>query len=344
MKYKTITLLLLIISIYFINSIFSINEIPTISIGSKDEVIKDALMKKVYYSIRPDTKECSTPHCGGYFIKKLNSIEGTEESQEIYISEMMSSNPLLNSTMIDELKLISKQQQLNSILPQFTIVVSGEITPSHSNDGLYHCLHITDILRVMSIPSEALPINKQPKATIKPQEQYYFIKPSPYKCNGILTDCPHLVVMKANTLEIEFLQSYTESYTSSIPMLDQHWFNSRLVSENSDISAMVKGYIVGEKLTISYVYLNTIDPPTKCNSPILKRCDNSKPNQIPVFTRTIDRCVIFTECIERGPCHLGVPYCSPGYIPSIIQVAPKGCKKYYCDPDFLTITSQPLKI
>ncbi|KAM9996351.1 hypothetical protein ACTFIY_002517 [Dictyostelium cf. discoideum] len=337
MKFQTISLFLIIL-FYLINFSFS-----TIAIGSKDEVLKDDLMKKVYYSIRPDNKECSTPHCGGYFIKKLNSIEGTEESQETYISEMMSSNPLLNATMISELKEIQKQQQQQqpiSIMPQFSIVVSGEITPSHSNDGLYHCLHITDILRVMSIPSEDLLINKQQKATITPQEQYYFIKPSPYKCNGILTDCPNLVVMKANTLEIEFLQSYSESYSSSIPMLDQNWFYSRLVSENSDVSAMVKGYIVGEKLTISYVYLNTIDPPTKCNTPIPKRCDNSKPNQIPVFTRTIDRCVIFTECIERGPCHLGVPSCSPGYIPSIIQVAPKGCKKYFCDPDFLPITSK----
>ncbi|KAN0029920.1 hypothetical protein ACTA71_008058 [Dictyostelium dimigraforme] len=341
MKFQSL-ILLLFVSFYFINFTISINEIPNIGIGSKDDVTKDPLMQKEYYSIRADLKECSTPHCGGYFIKKLNSIEGTEDSQEIYISEMMSSNPLLNATIINELKqLQQKQQQSNLIIPQFSIIVSGEITPSHSNDGLYHCLHITDILHVMSIPSEDLKINKQQKSTIKPQEQYYFIKPSPYKCNGILTDCPHLVVMKANTYEIEFLQSYDESYTSSIPMLDQHWFNSRLVSENSDVSAMVKGYIVGEKLTISYVYLNTIDPPTKCKSTIQKRCDNSKPNQIPVFTRSNDRCIIFTECVERGPCHLGIPSCPQGYSPSTIQVAPKGCKKYYCDPNFLPITSQP---
>ncbi|KAK5578512.1 hypothetical protein RB653_008184 [Dictyostelium firmibasis] len=342
MKLSKITLIL-IISIYLIKSTVSISEIPNIGIGSKDEVSKDALMQKVYYSIRSDNKQCSTPHCGGYFIKKLNSIEGTEDSQEIYISEMMTSNPLLNSTMINQLKQIQQQQQqqqLNMIIqPPFTLVVSGDITPSHSNDGLYHCLHLTDILHVMSIPIEDLEINKK-KQTIKPQEQYYFIKPSPYKCNGILTDCPAYVVMKANTHEIEFLQSYVESYTTSIPMLDQHWLNSRLVSENSDVSAMVKGYIVGEKLTISYIFLNTIDPPTKCKPPQVKRCENLKPNQIPVFTRTIDRCVVFTECIERGPCHFGVPSCTQGYHPSVIQVAPKGCRRYYCDPDFLPIISQ----
>ncbi|EGC33239.1 hypothetical protein DICPUDRAFT_20077, partial [Dictyostelium purpureum] len=282
--------------------------------------------KKQLYFIRPDVRKCSSPHCGGYFLKKINVQEGApvSELEEIYISEVMVSDPLINSTLLTD----QKQYQIDH--PN-SIIVSGEIAPDH-HDGQYHCLHLTDIYHKLQLPIEA---NKGPRPLVVPLESYYFLKPSPLVCNHLASNCPSVVILKANTQETKFISSYSEPYTKSVPFLDQKWFTSRLLSQDPTYNALAKGYILKDKLIISSVFSNTADPRTPCAKMVDATKCNIAIGQVPTFNRDQDRCPVFNKCVQRGPCHLGIPSCPEGYRLFSLPSGSKGCPKYYCDADVL---------
>ncbi|KAM9994714.1 hypothetical protein ACTFIY_000887 [Dictyostelium cf. discoideum] len=268
--------------------------------------------EREYYRFREDVRRCSKPRCGGYFLKKLNSQAG----DEIYVSSFIMVNANLNPMEIQD-------HDQN--------IISGYVMPSDDDDG-YNTFFLKGIHERMVIPDV---VNKKVRSneTNKYLDSFYFLSRSQIEC--IQADgCPIYKSIKINLNESTNFESYIEPYTSSVPLLDLNWFNSRLIKKDIDspyIGSIVSGTINDNKLSITEIFINTEDPVFPCK----RNSFTCSTHNVPTFSRSVDRCPIFEKCVSRSVCHLGIPTCPKGYKSYSYPSLPKGCLKYYCDPEAL---------
>ncbi|KAK5579937.1 hypothetical protein RB653_009626 [Dictyostelium firmibasis] len=268
-----------------------------------------------YYTFREDERKCASPECGGLFLKKINSPE-----DEIYVSSYMMVNANLNPTSIEDDK---------------NIIVSGYVMPSDEGDG-YNGFFLKGIHQRMIIPKLGDNVESPSKATniiTRESDSYYFLSNHSTEC--IDTDsCPIYKSLKINSKESTNFSTYTEPYTTSVPLLDLKWFNSRLIKEHVEsiyVGSIVLGTIEANQLSITEIFINIEDPVFPCK----KNTNYCSTLHIPTFSRSSDRCPIFEGCVLRKPCHLAIPSCPKGYKSYSYPSHPNGCLKYYCDPECL---------
>ncbi|EGC38871.1 hypothetical protein DICPUDRAFT_91339 [Dictyostelium purpureum] len=264
--------------------------------------------KEEWFFLRPDFRKCAAPLCGGNFLTKVNDQEGKEYHQV-------------------QTSLVDATINMSLLEDYANIIVLGELEKTElANDpsGEYYSLFLKGIYHTMGLP----PQSPNPKM-IKVRENYYML--SAGSCNSDFSTCSGIKAALVNSNTNTPINSYVNPYTT-VPLLDSNWFTSRLLGK-SGRSAIAKGYIVGNKLTISMVYISSSDPSTACPTNTIS-CPT---NQIPAFTRKDNsRCPIFDGCTPRGPCPLYIPHCQDGYtLYRLPNKASRGCPKYYCDPSFL---------
>ncbi|KAN0023535.1 hypothetical protein ACTFIV_007921 [Dictyostelium citrinum] len=271
--------------------------------------------EREYFTFREDVRRCAAPRCGGYFLKKLNSLD-----EEIYVSSYIMVNANLNPMKIQD---------------DENIIISGYIMPSEDDDG-YNTFFLKGIHERMIIPSVVVGNDKKVSSNekIKDSDSFYFLSKSQNQCIQQTDSCTIYKSIKINTNESTIFEKYTEPYTSSIPLLDLKWYNSRLIKKNIDspyIGSIISGTIKDNQLSITEIFINTEDPVFPC-----KRNNFSCSTlHVPTFYRSSDRCPIFEKCVLRTVCHLGIPTCPKGYKSYSYPSLPKGCLKYYCDPEAL---------
>ncbi|KAM9957162.1 hypothetical protein ACTFIW_008902 [Dictyostelium discoideum] len=263
-----------------------------------------------YFSVRKDLRKCSSPSCGGYFFKRINSDE-----KEMHVTG---------------LSLINANLKPNRMEDEKNVIVSGDITLTDKDQGFYSFFLKGIHYRMVLPPSGYNKLNSKNLKTTS-SESYGFISNSGIACSRA-EGCPIYKFSKINTNETTNFATYTEPYTSSVPLLDKEWFSSRLIKTDTSfyVGSIVLGSISKGDLTISSIFVNTEDPALPC--PENPSCPGGK---IQTFTRSVNRCPIFNKCVNRGVCHLGIPHCPVGYTSYSIQSAPNGCLKYFCDPDSL---------
>ncbi|KAM9957163.1 hypothetical protein ACTFIW_008903 [Dictyostelium discoideum] len=269
--------------------------------------------EREYFKFRPDVRRCSKPKCGGYFLKKLNS----GPYDEIYVSSFIMVNGNLNPMEIE-----GYDQN----------IISGYVMPSGEDDGC-NAFFLKGIHERMVIPDAVNNYKIVPSNIFKKSESFFFLSSSQNEC--IQSDgCPIYKSIMVNFNESTNFESYTEPYTSSVPLLDLNWFNSRLIKKDIHspyIGSIVSGTINDNQLSINEIFINIEDPVFSCK----KNNFTCTTRQVPTFSRSVDRCPIFEKCVARSVCHLGIPTCPKGYKSYSYPSLPKGCLKYYCDPDSL---------
>ncbi|KAK5579938.1 hypothetical protein RB653_009627 [Dictyostelium firmibasis] len=279
-----------------------------------------------YFSIRKDLRKCAAPNCGGYFFKRINS--GPNE-KEMHVTALSLINANLKPNKMDDEK---------------NVIVSGDITLTNKEQGFYS-FFLKGIHQRMVIPPSDGSVNKgsgvltaSNKGGTLAVESYGFLSDSDVRCIRA-EGCPVYELSKINRNESINFATFTEPYTTSVPLLDSDWFNSRLINTNSAyIGSIVLGSISKGELTISTIFVNTEDPASPCQ----QTTTNCTGGKIQTFTRSLNRCPVFDKCVNRGVCHLGVPHCPVGYTSYSLKSAPNGCLKYYCDPDSLPNPSRVL--
>ncbi|KAM9970963.1 hypothetical protein ACTFIR_002828 [Dictyostelium discoideum] len=212
--------------------------------------------EREYFKFREDVRRCSKPKCGGYFLKKLNS----GPYDEIYVSSFIMVNGNLNPMEIE-----GYDQN----------IISGYVIPSGEDDGC-NAFFLKGIHERMVIPDAVNNYKIVPSNIFKNSESFFFLSSSQNEC--IQSDgCPIYKSIMVNFNESTNFESYTEPYTSSVPLLDLNWFNSRLIKKIFIVLILVQLFLV------------------------------------PTFSRSVDRCPIFEKCVARSVCHLGIPTCPKGY-------------------------------
>ncbi|KAM9994092.1 hypothetical protein ACTFIZ_012081 [Dictyostelium cf. discoideum] len=263
-----------------------------------------------YFTFRKDLRKCASPMCGGYFFKRINSEANEKEMH------------------VTGLSLINANLKPNKMDDEKNVIVSGEITLTDKDQGLYSFFLKGIHSRMVIPPTDD---NKSRPRKGVAAESYGFLSNSGIACIQA-KGCPVLKFSKINTNETTNFATYTEPYTTSVSLLDKNWFSSRLIKTDKTfyVGSIVLGSISKGELTVSSIFVNTEDPALPC--PENPSCTGGK---IQTFARSLDRCPIFNKCVNKGVCHLGIPHCPVGYTSYSIPSAPNGCLKYYCDPDSL---------
>ncbi|KAK5575859.1 hypothetical protein RB653_006993 [Dictyostelium firmibasis] len=301
-----------------------------------------SISEKNYYFIKVNNNNNSNNNnnnnisSNGFILTLVNPEVGAIQGKEEYVSNVeVPKKSKLNLSIITDL---NKQEQQTTITQfESEIIVSGDFKDDGSNDFI-----ISDIYHQLEL-NENKNNNNVNAQTIKVKEFFYFMSPSPFICNSIV-NCSNIIIDKLNSNEpFGFIEKFTEPYSNSIGLLDLNWLNSRLVTNDNNYNSIVKGYQYGKnnELIISKIYINTLDPIDDCLSLYSSDKQSSKCRfgKIATFKRDLNRCPVFDKCVKKSPCHLGRPNCNKGYKLYSLPYGEKGCSKYFCDPDFLPMTT-----
>ncbi len=116
---------------------------------------------------------------------------------------------------------------------------------------------------------------------------------------------------------------------AALPFVSRDWLESRVLSRY----ALVAGTFDGQTLAANQVFVHLPDTWGPCPG-LGIRCE---PGTVATYERDVNRCVLPTGCVPRGPCPLLIPACAAGYTRASWSSQPNGCQAFACDPSFIDL-------
>jgi hypothetical protein len=260
-----------------------------------------------YITLRLDTRKCQSPMCGGYFIRDANKT-----TAERYVYGLDFTGSGLSDADIETVKSTPPEE----------LVLRGKL-------GAYKGLTRPFVV------SEAYV--GMPGRTPAEGATFYSAKDRSPAIECFAAPCNNGVALKLNTTAKTSFTSYATA-NAAAPFVDQAWLTDRVESHGAIVAATIHAgqhFPAGDEMVLdgSQVYVKLPVALGPCGKPFVPTCTGGK---VPTFTRGVDRCVAFDQCVKPGACPQNVPACEDGYSLQSWKAGPTACSAFACDADFLS--------
>lgn len=261
-----------------------------------------------YVVLRRDTRRCVSPMCGGYFVRDVNRAS----NREVYVNGL----DFKGSDIV-----MPEAQQVITGAADFEVVLYGKL-------GAQEPLYKTRSFVVTS------GWRGMPGVAFAATDVFYKVSPVSIQC--FAAPCPSLSAQKLHSSS-KILFHDVDVARAAKPYVDQNWMTSRI----TDKGALVAGRLVegaqvgvGKELVLdaSQVFVKIPDVTQSCPRPSIMRCPGE---QVHVWVRDTNRCLMPAGCVTAGACAAFVPTCADGYQLASWTGGMFACTQYACDPEFL---------
>ncbi|MCU0691590.1 MAG: hypothetical protein MUF54_09325 [Polyangiaceae bacterium] len=268
-----------------------------------------------FVSIRKDVRKCASPLCGGYFVRDLN-----QSGHERYVSTLDFAAAALDDVSVAEVLKA----------PQGDIVLSGKLGRKEKRFGTRPFL-VASAYRGM------------PGVRPDSSDLFYAAQERSPRITCITAPCPNQVATKLNTSERSYFDKLNIMHAAK-PAVDKRWLRDRVQGHEAVVAAH---FAPGEQfpggrekvLDISQVFIKLPDTVGPCPMTPIPACEAPL---TATFTRNADRCLIFDACVNQTQCPMiKPPVCADGYELVSWQTNTTMCRKFVCDPAFLTDQPEP---
>jgi hypothetical protein len=267
---------------------------------------ESALLAERFVTLKADTRRCAAPLCGGYFVRDVNA-----NTPEEYVSRLDFEESRLDRETI--------QRILEE--PLSDLVLKGHLGP----------IEPTSQTRTFIVLAA---YRSLPGMTPQSPGMFYYVQKRVPRIECFTTPCPRKFAVEVNTEERYDID--TVSFEALPPFVDRSWLTVRL--ERGQALAMGRLSLAPpvpreqNLLVADQVFLRLPERAGPCPWQQTQSCGD----RVATFRRTVDRCVVFDRCVDRGVCSDAAPVCADGYKLSSWPAAPSGCAAFACDPAFAT--------
>ena len=262
-----------------------------------------------YVSVRRDTRECSRPMCGGYFVHELN-----RSLADRYV-------PALDLTALG---LGPTSERALRDAPDDELVLRGRPGSADPRSGM-RALVVTEAYHGM------------PGVKVTKGDVFYAMAPRDPQVECFAVPCPNEVARPINGSTTRVFDTLRVD-RAAWPHVDRDWLAARALSHGGLVAgtfAPPDDSHADRKLVLdaSQVFVRLPDRAGPCATGTSAACDSG---EVMTFRRTPDRCMVPTGCVKPGICALLIPACGAGYVRVSWRADSGGCNAFACDPAFLS--------
>lgn len=255
---------------------------------------------RTYVAVRRDFRKCIAPLCGGYWVRDLNRVH----LNEVYVSGL----DFTGSGLTDV-----EQGQVQAGLGE--VVLRGKLGPKESQWNTRPF--------IVSEAYRGLP------GKVFDGETFFKVKPVNIQC--VRAPCASLSATRLNYTAQTLFHGLDLAYVGE-GRVDTTWLEKRV----REGDALVAGYWYrnGEErlLDVGNVFVRLPENTLSCPVFKLAACPS---DQMRIYTRDADRCVLPGACITPGACTKQLPVCNEGYTLQSWPAGMFGCNAYVCDPSWV---------
>ncbi len=264
---------------------------------------------KTFVSFHVDARRCSSPACGGFFVRDLNKAAAAET----YVSAIDYSGAGLDQSQLAALSSVSASE----------LVLFGKL-------GALNKATKTRSFQVAAV------YRGLPGISAAAGDLFYRASDKSSALACVLAPCMNQLAAQVNGTASTSFSSYSVAGASK-GFVDQQW----LVSQVRSGAALVAGQIVdGTKeaggvdkvLAASQVFFKLPGGLATCAPAAAPAC---AAGELPTFERDGNRCLASTGCATAGVCPQMMPSCDAGYTMVEWRHGPNACFAAACDPSFL---------
>ena len=262
--------------------------------------------KKSHVTLRRDQRRCASPGCGGYFVRDANK---TTPEQYVYTIDFSATG--FDGPTSDKVLGAAANE----------IVLYGKLSPVDPKTNV-RSFKVSSAYRGM------------PGRSAAAGDAFFNATATHIQC--VAAPCQDQSALKLNdTAKTSF--SHYDVAAASTGFVDQVWLAARVREHGALVAASI---VDGQKmaagservLAASQVFVKLPESAGPCTkAPIHLNCAK---DEVIVYQRDADRCVMPSACVKPGVCAAMVPSCDAGY--SLVQwrSGPNACNASACDPTF----------
>ena len=251
-----------------------------------------------YVTLRYDMRRCISPLCGGYWVRSVN---GAASQEETYVSALDFSR----AKMSEETQALVRDGISE-------VIVKGRLG---AREPQFNTRKLVVYGAWRGMPG------------VKPSAQAVFYRVDDKGIVCIKAPCPSLEARKLNGYKRAMVADI-DVRDAALSGVDQRWLAGRVARHG----ALVAGTLEGLTLDASQVYVQLPDSVGPCPAMPEFACGYGL---TPVYSRTEDRCTVWSKCVKKVTCPLVKPYCPPGYAAESWAGTANGCSMFACVPEFV---------
>jgi hypothetical protein len=269
-----------------------------------------------YYAARRDAQDCRVAPCGGYILARLNTPGAVYHVRSLDFSSAGFGAGTIRA--IEE-------------APPGELVLYGSIGDTIA--GME-----ADTFVVVSA------YRGMPGIPVPPDGSFYVVQDREPPIECLVAPCDNEIAHQVETDERVAFTTVSVARASAV-YVDQSWLADRVRHHGAVVAGNFRAGArepdgLEKVLDVGQVFVELPDRGGPCLSPYIL-C--AEPTQ-PVYTRDVDRCLVFQSCVEQHACPPALPRghghrrppprCAEGYTLSRWPAAGT-CVDYACDPAFL---------
>ncbi len=276
---------------------------------TSEQTLALSTTKDTFVTLRRDMRKCVSPLCGGYFVSDVN-----KNTEDRYVSGLD----------LDQANLDAATQEKIFSAPASELVLKGHLGPREAQWKTRTFVVVEAYRGMPGVSAGEGDVFFQ--ASRRDPEIQCFVAP-----------CPNEIAHKLNTKKTVEFSTYSVERASRINV-DQGWLTRRVSAHEAVVAGRIRN---GQKfpggpekvLDASQVFVRLPDQIGPCPLFPIHMCPEGFKN---TFSRTNDRCMIPTGCVEESTCPMVKPApCDEGYALSFFPANNPLCIEFVCDPTFL---------
>jgi hypothetical protein len=264
-----------------------------------------------FVTLRPDTRRCHAPQCGGYWIRDVNASATTPET---YVAALDFTKSGLDDATIAK-------------------VTSADATELVLNGRLSTLFPTTNTQNFFVFAA----YRGLPQITYGATDVFYQAADFDPIVDCFAAPCPEGTATKLNKTTTVVYDRIDVS-AAALSNVDASWLHAEVAQKNAVVAGkIVNGKLIAGRyehvLAADQIFLKLPAQPGPCLAGPVQSCSGDTP--VGTFSRNTNLCLVPTGCVASFACSHALPACADGYTRSSWNALPFGCPTYTCDPTFV---------